>query len=140
VVRVVNFGAFIEILPGVEGLCHISEIENRRINEVTDVLNEGDETSVKVIDIDATGRVRLSRRVLLKGGNDGDGGDERNERGGGRGGDRGGRGGDRGGRGGDRGGRGGDRGGNRGDAPRQERNDSEPVGAGSGDKRQGDDD
>lgn len=66
VVRVVNFGAFVEILPGVEGLVHISEIEDRRINEVTDVLNEGDETPVKVIDIDGQGRVRLSRRAALR--------------------------------------------------------------------------
>jgi polyribonucleotide nucleotidyltransferase len=66
VVRVVNFGAFVEILPGVEGLLHISEIEDRRIGEVRDVLNEGDETTVKVIDIDAQGRVRLSRRAALR--------------------------------------------------------------------------
>ena len=55
VVRVVNFGAFVEILPGVEGLLHISEIADQRIGEVRDVLDEGDETLVKVIDIDATG-------------------------------------------------------------------------------------
>jgi polyribonucleotide nucleotidyltransferase len=66
VVRVVNFGAFIEILPGVEGLCHISEIEDRRIGEVRDVLDEGDETVVKVVDIDGQGRVRLSRRAALR--------------------------------------------------------------------------
>jgi polyribonucleotide nucleotidyltransferase len=66
VVRVVNFGAFVEILPGVEGLLHISEIEDRRIGEVRDVLDEGDETMVKVIDIDAQGRVRLSRRAVLR--------------------------------------------------------------------------
>jgi polyribonucleotide nucleotidyltransferase len=66
VVRVVNFGAFVEILPGVEGLLHISEIEDRRIAEVRDVLDEGDETMVKVIDIDAQGRVRLSRRAVLR--------------------------------------------------------------------------
>ena len=65
VVRVVNFGAFIEILPGVEGLCHISELEEGRVNEVTDVLDEGDEVMVKVIDIDAQGRVRLSRRAAM---------------------------------------------------------------------------
>src|SRR6185436_9796968 len=52
VVRVVNFGAFIEILPGVEGLLHISEIDEHRINEVRDVLDEGHEVLVKVIDID----------------------------------------------------------------------------------------
>ena len=66
VVRVVNFGAFVEILPGVEGLLHISEIANRRIGEVRDVMDEGDETVVKVIDIDAQGRVRLSRRAALE--------------------------------------------------------------------------
>jgi polyribonucleotide nucleotidyltransferase len=65
VVRVVNFGAFVEILPGVEGLLHISEIADRRIGEVRDVLDEGDETPVKVIDIDAQGRVRLSRRAAM---------------------------------------------------------------------------
>src|SRR6185369_16581679 len=66
VVRVVNFGAFVEVLPGVEGLVHISEIAEQRINEVRDELNEGDETLVKVIDIDATGRVRLSRKAVLR--------------------------------------------------------------------------
>jgi polyribonucleotide nucleotidyltransferase len=66
VVRVVNFGAFVEILPGVEGLLHISEIEDHRINEVRDVLDEGDETMVKVIDIDAQRRVRLSRRAAMR--------------------------------------------------------------------------
>jgi polyribonucleotide nucleotidyltransferase len=66
VVRVVNFGAFVEILPGVEGLLHISEIDERRIGEVRDVLDEGDEVMVKVIDIDAQGRVRLSRRAVLR--------------------------------------------------------------------------
>jgi len=66
VVRVVDFGAFVEILPGVDGLVHISEIEDHRIAQVTDVLNEGDETTVKVIDIDAQGRVRLSRRAVLR--------------------------------------------------------------------------
>ena len=66
VIRVVNFGAFVEILPGVEGLVHISEITNRRLADVREELNEGDETVVKVVDIDAQGRVRLSRRVALQ--------------------------------------------------------------------------
>jgi len=74
VVRVVNFGAFVEILPGVEGLLHISEIEDRRINEVRDVLDEGDETLVKVIDIDAQRRVRLSRRAAMRDKDGGGGG------------------------------------------------------------------
>jgi polyribonucleotide nucleotidyltransferase len=66
VVRVVNFGCFVEILPGVEGLLHVSEIEERRIADVRDVLNEGDEVTVKVVDIDAQGRVRLSRKAVLR--------------------------------------------------------------------------
>ena len=66
VVRVVNFGAFVEILPGVEGLVHISEIAEQRIKEVKDEINEGDEVLVKVIDIDAQGRVRLSRKAAMK--------------------------------------------------------------------------
>jgi polyribonucleotide nucleotidyltransferase len=66
VVRVVNFGAFVEILPGVDGLLHISEIENHRIADVRDVLNEGDQTLVKVIDIDGQGKVRLSRRAAMQ--------------------------------------------------------------------------
>jgi polyribonucleotide nucleotidyltransferase len=65
VVRLVNFGAFVEILPGVDGLLHISEIADHRIGEVRDVLEEGDETLVKVIDIDGQGRVRLSRRAAI---------------------------------------------------------------------------
>ena len=63
--NVVNFGAFVEILPGREGLLHISEIENRRIEKVEDVLNVGDEVKVKVINIDREGKIRLSRKVLL---------------------------------------------------------------------------
>jgi polyribonucleotide nucleotidyltransferase len=66
VVRVVNFGAFIEILPGVEGLLHISEIAEQRIAEVRDEIDEGDEVLVKVIDIDGQGRVRLSRKAVLR--------------------------------------------------------------------------
>jgi polyribonucleotide nucleotidyltransferase len=66
VVRVVNFGAFVEILPGVEGLLHISEIAEQRIREVKDEINEGEEVLVKVIDIDAQGRVRLSRKAAMR--------------------------------------------------------------------------
>ena len=57
---------FIEIMPGKDGLCHISEIEPRRINKVTDILKEGDETLVKVIEIDQkNGKIRLSRKQAL---------------------------------------------------------------------------
>lgn len=66
VVRVVNFGAFVEIMPGVEGLLHISEIAEHRIGEVRDEIDEGDEVLVKVIEIDGQGRVRLSRRAVLR--------------------------------------------------------------------------
>jgi polyribonucleotide nucleotidyltransferase len=62
---VVQFGAFVEILPGKDGLLHISEIDRKRIERVEDVLNVGDEVEVKVINIDKDGKVRLSRKVLL---------------------------------------------------------------------------
>ncbi|NOZ48336.1 MAG: polyribonucleotide nucleotidyltransferase [Chlorobi bacterium] len=62
---IVNFGAFVEILPGKDGLLHISEIEWRRINSVEDVLKEGQEIEVKLIDIDRNGKLKLSRKVLL---------------------------------------------------------------------------
>ncbi|MCF8223163.1 MAG: polyribonucleotide nucleotidyltransferase [Bacteroidales bacterium] len=66
VVSVVNFGAFVEILPGKEGLLHISEIEWRKINAVEDVLKEGDEVEVKLLDIDPkSGKFKLSRKALL---------------------------------------------------------------------------
>jgi polyribonucleotide nucleotidyltransferase len=60
--RVVDFGAFVEILPGTEGLLHISQISEQRIAKVTDEINEGDEVLVKVIEIDKLGRIRLSRK------------------------------------------------------------------------------
>ncbi len=63
--RIVDFGAFVEILPGTDGLLHISQIENRRINNVRDVLKEGDRVKVKVIDIDDQHRIKLSRKALL---------------------------------------------------------------------------
>lgn len=63
--RVMDFGAFIELLPGKEGLCHISQLEHRRVNKVSDVLKVGDRVKVKVTEIDALGRINLSRKVLL---------------------------------------------------------------------------
>jgi polyribonucleotide nucleotidyltransferase len=129
--RIEAYGAFVEIMPGTDGLVHISELAPFRVREVTDIVKEGDEMSVKVISIDETGRVRLSRKAVIMeapdydpaqyegmemavastGGEGGErsGGGDRGGRGGG-----GGRGGDRGGRGGDRGGRGGGGGGGRG--------------------------
>lgn len=64
--RIVDFGAFVEIIPGVEGLLHISQIDERRIAKVTDVLKEGDEVLVKVIEIDKMGRIRLSRKDAMR--------------------------------------------------------------------------
>ncbi len=60
-----DFGAFVEILPGTDGLVHISELEDRRVEKVTDVLKEGDEVNVKVLEIDRRGKIRLSRKAAL---------------------------------------------------------------------------
>jgi len=65
IVRITNFGAFVEIMPSVDGLLHISEIAHHRVNEVTDILKEGEEVMVKVLSIDAQGKIRLSRKALL---------------------------------------------------------------------------
>ncbi len=63
--RIVNFGAFVEILPGKEGLVHISQLAHGRVKKVEDVVNVGDEIMVKVIEIDRQGRINLSRKELL---------------------------------------------------------------------------
>jgi len=63
--KIVDFGAFVEILPGTEGLLHISQIAKERINKVTDVLQEGDEVMVKVLEMDKSGKIRLSRKEAL---------------------------------------------------------------------------
>jgi len=65
VTRLMNFGAFVEILPGKEGLLHISKIAKERVERVEDVLNVGDEVTVKVTDIDNQNRINLSRKELL---------------------------------------------------------------------------
>ncbi len=65
VVKIVDFGAFVEVLPNTQGLLHISEVSNERIRNVSDHLSEGDEIDVKVIDIDRAGRIKLSRKALL---------------------------------------------------------------------------
>ncbi len=114
VVRIADFGAFVEILPGVDGLVHISQLDSERVNKVEDVVNMGEEITVMVTDIDPQGKIRLSRQAVLEGWT-AEEAREKDQRksggarpgGGNRGGDRGGRGGDRGGNrgGGDRGGR-----------------------------------
>ena len=62
---VVEFGAFVEFLPGKEGLIHISELDNTRVAKVEDVLNVGDKVKVKLIGFDRFGKVKLSRKALL---------------------------------------------------------------------------
>jgi len=108
VVRIADFGAFVEILPGVDGLVHISQLDTERVNKVEDIVSMGDEITVMVTDIDPQGKIRLSRQAVLEGWT-AEEAREKDQRkpgggrpGGGRGGDRGGgnRGGDR--RGGDR--------------------------------------
>ena len=63
--RITDFGAFVEIFPGTDGLIHISHLAEGRVEKVTDVLSEGDEVLAKCIDIDPTGRIRLSRKEAL---------------------------------------------------------------------------
>ncbi len=63
--KVVDFGAFVEIFPGTEGLVHISQLAEERVRNVTDILKEGDECMVKVIEIDRAGKIRLSRKEAI---------------------------------------------------------------------------
>jgi polyribonucleotide nucleotidyltransferase len=115
VVRIADFGAFVEILPGVDGLVHISQLDSERVEKVESVVSMGDEITVMVTDIDGQGKIRLSRQAVLEGWTAEEARAKDGPRkssgprpgGGGRGGDRGGRNGDRGGNrgGGDRGGR-----------------------------------
>ncbi|MGB3711061.1 MAG: polyribonucleotide nucleotidyltransferase [Erythrobacter sp.] len=126
VVNIVDFGAFVNFMGGKDGLVHVSEMKNERVEKPTDVVSEGQEVKVKVLEIDNRGKVRLSMRVVDqetgeeledtrppreprgdKGGGGGRGGDRRGPRGNRDGGGGRGRGGDRGGRGGDRGNNGG---------------------------------
>jgi polyribonucleotide nucleotidyltransferase len=65
VVRVVDFGAFVEILPGTDGLLHVSEMANHRVQDVRSEVKEGDQILVKVVNIDPSGKIRLSRKALL---------------------------------------------------------------------------
>jgi polyribonucleotide nucleotidyltransferase len=63
--RITDFGAFVEIFPGTDGLVHVSQLAEGRVERVTDVVAEGDEVLAKCIDIDPTGRIRLSRKEAL---------------------------------------------------------------------------
>jgi polyribonucleotide nucleotidyltransferase len=66
VVRIMDFGAFVEIFPGTDGLVHISQLDRERVNRVTDVLKEGDDVMVKVLEVDDNGKIRLSRKAALE--------------------------------------------------------------------------
>lgn len=66
VVKIMDFGAFVEIFPGTDGLVHISQLDRGRVNRVTDILKEGDEVPVKVLGVDDNGRIRLSRKAALE--------------------------------------------------------------------------
>ena len=67
VVRITDFGAFVEVLPGQDGLVHISQLDTSHVSKITDVVNEGDEVTVMVTNVDNQGKIRLSRKALLEG-------------------------------------------------------------------------
>jgi len=96
VVRVEPYGAFVNILPGTDGLVHISQLADYRVGTVEEIANVGDELTAMVIDVDPTGKVRLSRQAVLEGWTAEEarerdkGGRRTNDRGSDRGGDRGG--------------------------------------------------
>ena len=64
VIRIVEFGGFVNIMPGTDGLLHISQISNERIANVTDVLSEGQEIKVQVADVDNRGRIKLTMKDI----------------------------------------------------------------------------
>ncbi|MEX1015369.1 MAG: S1 RNA-binding domain-containing protein, partial [Phycisphaeraceae bacterium] len=66
VTSIKDFGAFIEVIPGQDGLCHISELEDGFVQKVDDIVKIGDKVRVKVINIDEQGRVKLSRRAAIE--------------------------------------------------------------------------
>jgi polyribonucleotide nucleotidyltransferase len=66
VVKVMDFGAFVQIRPGTDGLVHISQLATSRVTKVTDVVNEGDSIKVKVLEVGKDGRIRLSRKAVLE--------------------------------------------------------------------------
>jgi len=68
VVKITDFGAFVQIMPGTDGLVHISQLANHRVTKVSDVVKEGDQLRVKVLEISRDGKIRLSHKVLLEDG------------------------------------------------------------------------
>ncbi len=67
VVRTTDFGAFVEIIPNIDGMVHISQLDTERVEKVEDIVQVGDEITVMVIDIDPVGKIRLSRQAVLEG-------------------------------------------------------------------------
>jgi len=65
-VNIKEFGCFVEILPGKDGMCHISELADRRVNRVEDVVKMGDMIWVKVLGVDERGKIKLSRKAAMK--------------------------------------------------------------------------
>jgi polyribonucleotide nucleotidyltransferase len=66
VVKIMDFGAFVQILPGTDGLCHISQLATHRVNTVSDIVKEGDTLRVKVLEINRDGKIRLSHKAVLE--------------------------------------------------------------------------
>ena len=66
VVKIMDFGAFVQIMPGTDGLVHISQLANRRVNKVSDIVKEGDRIKVKVLEINRDGKIRLSHKAVLE--------------------------------------------------------------------------
>jgi len=66
VVKIMDFGAFVQIMPGTDGLVHISQLANRRVTKVTDIVKEGDQLKVKVLEISRDGKIRLSHKAVLE--------------------------------------------------------------------------
>jgi polyribonucleotide nucleotidyltransferase len=64
--KIVDFGAFVEIFPGTDGLVHISQLADERVRKVSDVIREGEVIPVKVLEVDRSGKIRLSRKEALK--------------------------------------------------------------------------
>ena len=70
VVKIMDFGAFVQIMPGTDGLVHISQLAPERVSKVTDIVREGDQIRVKVLEINRDGKIRLSRKAVLAEEND----------------------------------------------------------------------
>jgi polyribonucleotide nucleotidyltransferase len=64
--KITDFGAFVEVIPNTDGLLHVSQIAETRIRAVSDVLTEGDVVAVKVLEVDGSGKMRLSRKIALR--------------------------------------------------------------------------